>query len=59
MEFCVDATGFFFAALGAGLSHFSASESAATVLLPKQANIDSAKIEPSKPWICKRLTKLL
>jgi len=49
MEFCVDATGFFFAALGAGLSHFSASEPAAAVLPLKQANVSSAKTEPIKP----------
>jgi hypothetical protein len=58
MEACVDAIGFFFAALGAGLSHFSAIESAAAVLPIEQANV-SANIKTINADIRKHFTRLV
>ena len=57
MELGVEAIGFFFAALGPGVSHFSDIESAPAALPPQQANASNAKAEVINTEIRKRFTK--
>ena len=59
MEACVEAIGFFFAALGAGLSHFSAIESAAAILPIEQANVSSANMKTINADIRKHFNRLV